>query len=97
MKLIKNIDTDLPDITGDRDKLIQVIVNLISNAVKFTDKGSVTCRVYQKKDEIVVSITDTGIGIAPEDLDAVFEQFKQVGGDTLTDKPKGTGLRTSDL
>ncbi|HEX6169220.1 MAG TPA: GAF domain-containing protein [Chitinophagaceae bacterium] len=92
LKLVKNIDTDLPDITGDRDKLIQVIINLISNSVKFTDKGSVTCSVVQQKDEIVVSISDTGIGIAPEDFDAVFEQFKQVGGDTLTDKPKGTGL-----
>ncbi len=92
LKLVKNIDTDLPDITGDRDKLIQVIINLISNSVKFTDKGSVTCAVSQKNNEIVVSISDTGIGIAPEDFDAVFEQFKQVGGDTLTDKPKGTGL-----
>ena len=92
LKLIKNIDTDLPAITGDRDKLIQVIINLISNSVKFTDKGSVTCTVSQKKDEIVVSISDTGIGISPGDFGAVFEQFKQVGGDTLTDKPKGTGL-----
>jgi len=92
LKLIKNIDTDIPDITGDRDKLIQVIINLISNSVKFTDKGSVTCAVSQKNNEIVVSISDTGIGIAPEDFGAVFEQFKQVGGDTLTDKPKGTGL-----
>ena len=92
LKLVKNIDTDLPDITGDRDKLIQVIINLISNSVKFTDKGSVTCTVSQQKDEIVVSISDTGIGIAPGDFGAVFEQFKQVGGDTLTDKPKGTGL-----
>jgi signal transduction histidine kinase/CheY-like chemotaxis protein len=92
LKLIKNIDADLPDITGDRDKLIQVIINLISNSVKFTDKGSVTCTVSQQKNEIVVSISDTGIGIAPQDFDAVFEQFKQVGGDTLTDKPKGTGL-----
>jgi K+-sensing histidine kinase KdpD/CheY-like chemotaxis protein/ligand-binding sensor domain-containing protein len=92
LKLIKNIDTDLPDITGDRDKLIQVIINLISNSVKFTDKGSVTCSVSQKNEEIVVSISDTGIGIAPGDFGAVFEQFKQVGGDTLTDKPKGTGL-----
>ena len=92
LNLIKEINNNLPEITGDRDKLIQVIINLISNAVKFTDKGSITCRVYQEKDEIIVSISDTGIGIAPEDFDAVFEQFKQVGGDTLTDKPKGTGL-----
>ncbi len=92
LKLIKEIDTDLPEITGDKDKLIQVMINLISNSVKFTDKGSVTCKVFRKKNELVVSITDTGIGIAHEDFSAVFEQFKQVGGDTLTDKPKGTGL-----
>jgi K+-sensing histidine kinase KdpD/CheY-like chemotaxis protein/ligand-binding sensor domain-containing protein len=92
LKLIKQIDNNLPEITGDKDKLIQVIINLISNSVKFTDKGSVTCKVYKEKDELIVSISDTGIGIAPKDFDAVFEQFKQVGGDTLTDKPKGTGL-----
>jgi len=89
--LEKNIQTAIPDITGDRDKLIQVMVNLISNSVKFTPRGKVTCKVSRKKNEIVVSINDTGIGIAPEDHAAVFEQFKQVG-DTLTDKPKGTGL-----
>ncbi len=92
LKLIKEIDSDLPDISGDRDKLIQVIINLISNSVKFTDAGSVTCKVFKEKNEIIVSVSDTGIGIAPEDHAAVFEQFKQVGGDTLTDKPKGTGL-----
>ncbi|HEY0752306.1 MAG TPA: response regulator, partial [Chitinophagaceae bacterium] len=92
LTLEKEIELNLPAISGDRDKLIQVMINLISNAVKFTDKGSVLCRVYKKKKELVVSISDTGIGIAPEDHAAVFEQFKQVGGDTLTDKPKGTGL-----
>jgi signal transduction histidine kinase/DNA-binding response OmpR family regulator len=92
LQLVKNIDTNIPEISGDRDKLIQVIINLISNAVKFTDSGFVTCDVYRKNDELVVSITDTGIGIAMDDYSAVFEQFKQVGGDTLTDKPKGTGL-----
>jgi GAF domain-containing protein/CheY-like chemotaxis protein len=92
LKLIKQIETDVPEISGDQDKLIQVIINLISNSVKFTDKGSVTCRLHKNEDEVIVSISDTGIGIAPEDFGAVFEQFKQVGGDTLTDKPKGTGL-----
>ena len=78
-------------VSGDKDKLIQVMVNLLSNAVKFTNEGSVTCRVSRNKDDVIVAITDTGIGIAPKDHAAVFEQFKQVG-DTLTDKPKGTGL-----
>lgn len=91
LKLVKNIKTNIPEIMGDSDKLIQVMVNLISNAVKFSEKGKVTINVQEKKNEIIVSITDTGIGIAPEDHAAVFEQFKQVG-DTLTDKPKGTGL-----
>jgi len=92
INLVKKIDTDIPDIIGDPDKLIQVVINLFSNAVKFTENGAVTCKVYQKGNEVIVSVTDTGIGIAPEDYGAVFEQFKQVGGDTLTDKPKGTGL-----
>jgi signal transduction histidine kinase/DNA-binding response OmpR family regulator len=92
LQLEKHIQNGLPHISGDRDKLIQVIINLISNAVKFTGEGSVACTIYTKKDELIVEIIDTGIGIAPEDHAAVFEQFKQVGGDTLTDKPKGTGL-----
>jgi signal transduction histidine kinase/CheY-like chemotaxis protein len=92
LKLIRDIDDDLPEVIGDKDKLIQVMINLISNSVKFTDEGSITCRVKKVKNEIIASITDTGIGIAPNDFGAVFEQFKQVGGDTLTDKPKGTGL-----
>ena len=92
IKLIKHTDNDVPTIIGDADKLIQVVINLFSNAVKFTDAGSVTCMLSKTNDEVIVSIADTGIGIAKEDFGAVFEQFKQVGGDTLTDKPKGTGL-----
>ncbi|MGC4036871.1 MAG: GAF domain-containing protein [Chitinophagaceae bacterium] len=92
LQLDKHLPNDLPEISGDHDKLMQVVVNLLSNAVKFTNHGKVTCNVSRQGDEIVVSVTDTGIGIAKEDYGAVFEQFKQVGGDTLTDKPKGTGL-----
>jgi signal transduction histidine kinase/CheY-like chemotaxis protein len=91
LALVQNIEPGLPEITGDRDRLIQVVINLISNAVKFTDAGSVTCAARLRDGEIVVSVTDSGIGIAPADQPKVFEKFKQVG-DTLTDKPKGTGL-----
>lgn len=91
LQLDKIIEPNLPNVSGDRDKLIQVVVNLLSNAVKFTEQGAVTCSLYFKEGAVVVGITDTGIGIAPADHDKVFEQFKQVG-DTLTDKPKGTGL-----
>jgi signal transduction histidine kinase/CheY-like chemotaxis protein/CHASE3 domain sensor protein/outer membrane murein-binding lipoprotein Lpp len=91
LSLIIDVKDNLPEVTGDQDKLIQVVINLISNAVKFTQEGSVTCRALRIKNEIVVSVIDTGFGIAEEDQAAVFEKFKQVG-DTLTDKPKGTGL-----
>jgi signal transduction histidine kinase/DNA-binding response OmpR family regulator len=91
LRLVKDVAPDLPAVVGDQDRLIQVVINLISNAVKFTDAGSVTCRAAQRDGEIVVSIVDTGLGIAAADQPKVFEKFKQVG-DTLTDKPKGTGL-----
>jgi K+-sensing histidine kinase KdpD/DNA-binding response OmpR family regulator len=91
LKLRTDLEADLPEIVGDQDKLIQVVINIISNAVKFTDKGSVTCRAKQRNGEIVVSVIDTGAGIAKEDQPKVFEKFKQVG-DTLTNRPKGTGL-----
>jgi K+-sensing histidine kinase KdpD/CheY-like chemotaxis protein len=91
VKFIKDIAPNLPEILGDQDKLIQVVINLISNAIKFTDKGSVTCRAKLTEGEITVSVMDTGMGISEEDQTKVFEKFKQVG-DTLTNKPKGTGL-----
>ena len=90
--LLKDVEEELPEIVGDRDRLIQVVINLISNAVKFTDKGSVTCRVRRTDNNAIgVNVIDTGIGIAETDQPQVFERFKQIG-DTLTDKPQGTGL-----
>jgi signal transduction histidine kinase/CheY-like chemotaxis protein len=91
LTFVQNVEPSLPTITGDRDRLIQVVINLISNAVKFTDSGSINCAAGLRNGEIVVSVTDSGIGIAPADQLKVFEKFKQVG-DTLTDRPKGTGL-----
>ncbi|MEH2069867.1 MAG: PAS domain S-box protein [Nostoc sp.] len=91
LELITEIEPGLPEVVGDRNRLLQVLINLISNAIKFTQSGSITCCIKQENDALCFSIIDTGVGIAPEDQPKVFEKFRQVG-DTLTDKPKGTGL-----
>lgn len=91
LNLQQEIAPNLPPVLGDSNRLIQVVINLLSNAVKFTPHGSVTCRVYLKDNFVVVSVVDSGIGIAKADQPKVFEKFKQVG-DTLVDKPTGTGL-----
>lgn len=91
LPLKKKIPEDLPLIHADEDKLIQVVINLLSNSVKFTDKGQVEIEAYVDNGQIMVEVQDTGIGIDEEDKHKVFERFRQAG-DTLTDKPKGTGL-----
>lgn len=91
LQLSTDIQDDLPVIECDRDRLIQVVINLISNAVKFTDDGPITCSAKRIDNDITVSVIDSGIGIPEEDYLNVFKKFKQVG-DTLTDKPQGTGL-----
>jgi PAS domain S-box-containing protein len=89
--LLNEVAPDLPQITGDRDRLIQVMVNLFSNAAKFTEKGSVTCRARLIGEHIRVSVTDTGIGIPDQQQAAIFDKFTQ-GQLSLADRPKGTGL-----
>ncbi len=70
----------------------QIVLNLLSNAVKFTpDGGRVTVNAHMNAEAIEVAVSDTGIGIAPEDQEAVFEEFRQVGRD-YTRKQEGTGL-----
>jgi signal transduction histidine kinase len=91
LKLLKDYEDGLPEVVGDWDSLIRVMLNLISNAVKFTEQGSVTCRARQRNSEIVVSVIDTGVGIAASDHDRVFEKFAQAG-DPHTGRSKGTGL-----
>jgi len=76
---------------ADAASVEQAINNLLANAAKFTHTGSVTCRARREDDLVVISVIDTGIGLARQDYGKVFELFTQVG-DTLTDKPKGTGL-----
>ncbi|MFL5801102.1 MAG: sensor histidine kinase [Roseiflexaceae bacterium] len=81
----------IPPVWADRDRTIQIVANLLGNAIKFTNHGKITLTAHVIDNEVHTSVTDTGIGIAPEDHERIFEKFQQVG-DTLTDKPNGTGL-----
>lgn len=91
IEFIKDIQEDLPESMMDKYTIIQVLINLISNAIKFTDKGSIICRVKRNNSEIIFSIIDTGIGIEREHHESIFDEFKQVVNG-LTNKPGGTGL-----
>jgi signal transduction histidine kinase len=85
------VDQRLGQIRGDERKIKQVLLNLLSNALKFTPEGGrIDVRAGPVDGMAEVSVADTGIGIAPEDQEAVFEEFRQVG--TVAKKVEGTGL-----
>ena len=85
------IDPDLHLIEADERKVKQVVFNLLSNAVKFTpDGGRIEVTAHQLDSEIRIAVRDTGIGIAPEDQERIFEEFRQVGQGSA--KAEGTGL-----
>lgn len=93
VELIAELPTDPPLITADPDKIQQVIINLLGNACKFTQTGSVTVAMTSTTDSIKVTVSDTGSGIPMEDQDDIFEKFhKSQKGDTITNMERGTGL-----
>jgi Na+/proline symporter/nitrogen-specific signal transduction histidine kinase len=86
----------LPAVDGDHDRLVQVMVNLLSNAAKFTPEGGVVSLITGPAPTdlvqgVLISVADSGPGIDPAHHDVIFDRFRQVG-DTMTDKPAGTGL-----
>jgi signal transduction histidine kinase len=86
------VDARLGEFNADERKFKQIMLNLLSNAVKFTpDGGRVDVSAKLDTTKVEIAVKDTGIGIAPEDHAAVFEEFKQVGRD-YTRKAEGTGL-----
>jgi signal transduction histidine kinase len=95
IRLTKEISLPLPAFSGDRDRLVQVVTNILSNAVKFTPSGGAVHIVARHdpgpKARIVVDISDTGSGIAAEDIELIFEKFHR-SGDQLTSATEGTGL-----
>ena len=90
--LIGNIEEDIGVIEADRTRLVQIFLNILSNAAKFTDQGSITLTMKRQYNfDLLVSIEDTGDGIKEEDIPLVFAQFRQVG-DMQHRKAGGTGL-----
>jgi signal transduction histidine kinase len=85
------LEEGLPKMTFDRDRVIQVLTNLTSNAINNTEKGSVTLTVRKKNDVVHLSVRDTGAGIPAEDIPKLFQPFEQVVG-VPTKKKGGTGL-----
>ena len=86
------VDERLGDFVGDERKIKQILLNLLSNAVKFTPEGGrIGMKARQADGSVEISVSDTGIGIAPEDQPKIFEEFRQVGAD-YAHKVEGTGL-----
>jgi signal transduction histidine kinase len=85
-----SVDERLGEVRADERKIRQVVLNLLSNAIKFTPEGGrIEVAALPRDGSVEVSVSDTGVGIAPEDQEAVFEEFRQVG--VAEKKAEGTG------
>jgi signal transduction histidine kinase len=94
MQMTTTLPASVPLISGDRDRLMQAVINLISNAVKFCDPGTGRIHVALSQDRLAlnVSVSDNGVGIHPDDQAAIFEQFRQITSATGRGRPQGSGL-----
>jgi len=90
IQLRQEIHPELPPIEADGTRLRQVLLKLLSNAAKFTDRGSITVRAWPKGNQIQVAVADTGPGIPRENHERVFERFEQ--GETGVKRPEGIGV-----
>jgi CheY-like chemotaxis protein/signal transduction histidine kinase/HAMP domain-containing protein len=91
IKINQEISDNLPIVKSDEARVHQIVQNLIGNAVKFTERGSVTVSATSDSQKVHIKVADTGIGISREELTHIFEEFRQVDG-TCSRKFEGTGL-----
>jgi PAS domain S-box-containing protein len=99
IQLVQRVPADIPTVRGDTMRVRQILLNLVSNASKFTDKGTITVEATIQKGptgtpEVLISVTDTGPGISSEDQEKLFKAFSQVDG-SATRKSGGSGLGLS--
>lgn len=91
LSLEARVEEDLPPVYCDRTRIREVLLNLLSNAGRFTERGGVSLRVWRERNDIAVSVADTGPGIDPRDKDRLFRPFEQLDG-SLRRRHGGTGL-----
>src|SRR6185503_11248044 len=91
VKLVTEIAPDIPPLKTDRDKLKQAVLNLLSNAAKFTERGEIKVAAWQENGNVKLTVSDTGIGMKKEALDYIFEEFRQADMSS-TRRYGGTGL-----
>jgi signal transduction histidine kinase/CheY-like chemotaxis protein len=91
LALLTEIEPDLPRLWIDPTRIRQVLFNLLNNAAHFTDEGSVTVSARRQGEEVIFAVADTGVGIAPEDIARIFEEFQQADGGTRR-RHGGAGL-----
>src|SRR5262249_51227391 len=91
VRLIVDADAQMPGIITDRDKLKQILLNLVSNAVKYTDEGTIDVRAEAADGRLRVEVSDTGVGIPAEELGRIFDEFHRADGAISAGRP-GTGL-----
>lgn len=94
LELVNLVPEKAPLVAGDENRLTQIMYNLIGNAVKFTEEGSVKVSSKEKENKLLISVTDTGIGIPEDKYESVFQSFEQVSGSTQREFG-GTGLGLS--
>ncbi len=93
IELKQDLPAQVPPVMADYDRLMQVMLNLLSNAAKFCDQahGIIRVSLLIQSDRLLVTVSDNGPGVRAQDRELIFDKFRQ-GGDTLTGKPQGTGL-----
>ncbi len=94
IRLLCSFEDNLPQIFVDSQKIYQVLLNILSNAVKFTSDGEIEVKIFKKKKHIQFEVRDTGIGMSKHELDEIFQDFRQLDG-SFTRSHGGTGLGLS--
>lgn len=95
VELRQEVDASLPLLTGDKQRIRQILFNLISNASKFTQTGQITVKARQEGNTVIMTVQDTGPGIPPEDHEAIFETFRQTESGLRQGQGTGLGLPIS--